>query len=283
MLEQISVKHRAAYEKFRKAEGVFNGDYCFGNAFAWGGVFGTCVYCTDEFYISCALISENRLMISYPLGGGDKKELVKKIIACAYEKGKTPVLGMLNTALKERAGQIFGNEICFERLRDSDDYIYKAEDLISLHGKELHAKKNMLNSFLKNNFTYEKISAENFAEVRAFCLAHSFTDMETLVIKRFFDNFEALKLSGACLKIDGKIAAATVAERSGDTVIIHIEKAEKDIRGAYAAINNLYLKNEAADLIYVNREDDMGHENLRHAKMSYKPFRMEEKYIGVFL
>ena len=283
MLEQISAKHRALYEKFRKKEGLFNGDYCFGNAFSWGGVFGTLVYLTDDFYISGASISKNRFMISYPLGGGDKKELIKKMLSFARENGKTPVLGMLNADLTEHAERLFGKEIRFERLRDSDDYIYRTEDLILLQGKEFHAKKNMLNSFLKNDFTYKKISAADFDEARAFCLAHSYTDNEAFVINRFFDNFDALNLSGACLKIEGKTVAVTVAERSGDTVIVHIEKAAKDIRGAYAAINNLYLKNEASDCLYVNREDDMGHENLRRAKMSYKPFRMEEKYIGIFL
>ena len=283
MLEQISIKHRDKYERFRKAEGVFNGDYCFGNAFAWGGAFNTHVYCTDELYISCAEIGENRLIIGYPLGNGDKRELVEKIVAYGKECGKTTVLGMLNADLKGRAEKLFAGELRFKRLRDSDDYVYRVEDMISLSGKALHAKKNMLNSFLKNDYTYEKISAENFEAFKNFCLANSYTETETLVINRFFDNFSALELSGACLKIGGNIVAATVAERSGDTVIIHIEKADKDVRGAYAAINNLFLKNEMSDCVYVNREDDMGHENLRKAKMSYKPFRMEEKYMGIFI
>lgn len=283
MLEKISVKYRNTYESLRKKEGVFNGDYCFGNAFAWGGTFNTCVHCTDELYISCAEISENRLMISYPMGEGNKRELVEKIVACGKERGKTTVMGMLNETLKKRARELFPGEIRFERLRDSDDYIYKVEDLINLSGKALHTKKNMLNSFLKNDYVYEKISAENFEAFKSFCLENSFTETETAVMNRFFDNFYELELSGACLKIGGKIVAATVGERSGDTVIIHIEKADKDVRGAYAAINNLFLKNEMSDCEYVNREDDMGHENLRTAKLSYKPCRMEEKYIGIFI
>ena len=156
------------------------------------------------------------------------------------------------------------------------------EDLISLSGPELHPKKNMLNSFLKQEFTYEEINEENLGEAFLFCLEKAYTNNEKIVMERMFKNFDALSLRGAVIKIAGKIVGATVAECSGEAVIIHIEKAEKDVRGAYAGINNLFLKNSVPDTMLVNREDDMGLSNLRKAKLSYKPYCMEEKFIGVF-
>jgi hypothetical protein len=45
-------------------------------------------------------------------------------------------------------------------------------------------------------------------------------------------------------------------------------------------INNLFVKNEFADLTWVNREEDMGLEGLRRAKLSYNPAYLIEKYVG---
>ena len=59
---------------------------------------------------------------------------------------------------------------------------------------------------------------------------------------------------------------------------IHIEKADVSYHGLYNYINQQFLLHEFPDAVLVNREDDLGQENLRHAKMSYRPLRLEEKY-----
>ena len=51
----------------------------------------------------------------------------------------------------------------------------------------------------------------------------------------------------------------------------NIEKADESIRGLYQAILREFLIHEFPDFQYVNREDDMGLEGLRKAKLSYKP------------
>ena len=60
--------------------------------------------------------------------------------------------------------------------------------------------------------------------------------------------------------------------------VIHIEKANPDLRGVYAAVNKLFLENEFPNVEYVNREDDLGIDGLRQAKLSYKPIKLIEKY-----
>ena len=62
-------------------------------------------------------------------------------------------------------------------------------------------------------------------------------------------------------------------------MVIHVEKAHMDYEGSYQVINNLFLKNSFEDVIYVNREQDLGVPGLRRAKESYKPIRMEKKSI----
>lgn len=281
-IEHVQLKHKELTNRFRDSECLFNGDYCFGNLFAWGGVFNTHICLEGNMYTAVAEIENNRLLIGYPIGEGDKKTLVRSLARYATDHGRTPVVGLVPGCLIEKASSELEGVVTFRRKPDSDDYVYLTKKLIDLSGDELHSKKNMLNSFLKNEFVYEEIHRGNISEAKEFSLEKCYTPDERVVTERFFDNFTALELKGAVLKIEGKIVAATIGECRGSTVIIHTEKAEKDVRGAYAAINNLFLKNSMSHTVYVNREDDMGLENLRKAKLSYKPEFMIEKYMGYF-
>ena len=87
------------------------------------------------------------------------------------------------------------------------------------------------------------------------------------------------------IRIGGKIQAVTMGEfaRTTDrkTVIVHVEKADDRIRGLYQAINNEFCKRLPEETVYVNREEDMGMENLRKTKLSYKPYKMGEKYSSI--
>ena len=56
-----------------------------------------------------------------------------------------------------------------------------------------------------------------------------------------------------------------------DTIVIHFEKALRRYSGAYQAINRMFLENVADSFTMVNREEDMGDEGMRVAKMSYHP------------
>ena len=78
------------------------------------------------------------------------------------------------------------------------------------------------------------------------------------------------------------MVAFTIGEQlNEDTALIHFEKADPDIDGAYAAINQefaKYLRDKHPGLQFLDREDDMGLEGLRRAKLSYKPHHLVEKY-----
>ncbi len=77
----------------------------------------------------------------------------------------------------------------------------------------------------------------------------------------------------------GKIVAFTIGEPlTRDTFVVHVEKAYTSIHGAYSIINQQFAEHETTGFTYINREEDMGFENLRNAKLSYQPDILLEKY-----
>jgi hypothetical protein len=91
--------------------------------------------------------------------------------------------------------------------------------------------------------------------------------------------YKELGLTGGILRVDGKIVGLSVGEPAlnPDTFVVHIEKAFSEIRGAYPMINQQFVQNAMEGYQYVNREEDLGEEGLRKAKMSYRPAMMLEK------
>ena len=106
--------------------------------------------------------------------------------------------------------------------------------------------------------------------------------LEQVAIRRGFDKMDALGLEGIVLMEDGKALAMTMGSFLCDTTFdIHFEKAADGVDGAYAAINQSFAKHlmdKYPQLSWLNREDDLGIEGLRKAKLSYHPDHLVEKY-----
>ena len=108
--------------------------------------------------------------------------------------------------------------------------------------------------------------------------------LERQALRRAFQHYNELDMEGCVLTENGEILAMTMGSRlSGNTFDIHFEKAREDVDGAYAAINcefARYLRMKYPDVEFLNREDDVGLEGLRKAKLSYLPHHMVEKCWG---
>jgi hypothetical protein len=182
----------------------------------------------------------------------------------------------------------------FQRDRDNDDYIYLSKDLMELKGRKLHSKKNHLNFFRKHmEFDYvpltknlmedclaltQRLKEGNYSPIELDLLQN-----EELAIKEALQHMDQLHIVGGAISVDDQVEAFTFGEKlTEDTMLVHIEKANADIRGLYQAINQQFCIHHCEDVTYVNREEDMGFENLRKAKESYNPIKMLEKY-DVFL
>ena len=163
------------------------------------------------------------------------------------------------------------------------DYVYNTQDLISLPGSKYHAKRNHIAKFDKKySHEYIRITKSNLSLLRDASSAIFEKDprlpLEHKAIEFAIESFEELSLSAAVLMADGEFAAFTMGERVGDTAVIHFEKARRDIDGAYPKICSEFVKNEYPDTLFINREEDMGIEGLRKAKLSYYPAFMNEAW-----
>ena len=176
--------------------------------------------------------------------------------------------------------------------RPGSDYIYSAEDLVSLKGRKFEKKRNHLAKFKRTyNYTYEQISSDNIADcidvsdqwrsVNAAQLGES-VNKEYCAVRRAVDSYEQLALLGGLIRIEGKPVAFTIGEEvNPDVFLLHFEKALDGYDGLYPAINKEFAEHHLANYKFVNREEDMGVEGLRKSKLSYHPVLLLEKYRAV--
>ena len=181
------------------------------------------------------------------------------------------------------------NCIDFSYDRDNSDYIYLLTDLVSLRGKRFDGKRNHINRF-KNKHTYEYVPLDlslvkecsrimdNWCRDKN-CACREGDYCERLANMELLNNYQALECRGALIKVNGSYEAFTVGEMlNTDTVVIHIEKADTKIDGLYPLINQQFCEREWKDAVYINREQDLGLEGMRKAKMSYHPIKMIDKF-----
>ena len=147
----------------------------------------------------------------------------------------------------------------------------------------------MLHQFLRQCKTheYKPVTADNVKDVIAFfsdtylkttnALYHS-EEEENKKTLEVLNNFDLYGFFGGALYADGKIVGFSLGERVGDTVFVHIEKADRTVKGAYQTVVNEFAKNFAKDAAFINREDDMGDEGLKTSKLSYHPVKLLKKY-----
>lgn len=267
-------------------------EYTFGNYFLWSESYHVSFAPFEGFCLSRGGTEFHAY--SFPAGNGDLKKAIDALIADAAEHGEPFRMRAISKENKEKLEAIYPQKFHFEPYRDSFDYLYNAQDLITLAGKKYQSKRNHASRFKKTyQWIYEDITPENIAECAAMneewcrqygCNENDSLQKETCAVKRALQYFFELQLTGGLLRVDGKVVAYTVGERlNSDTFIVHIEKAFSEFHGVYQAMNQLFAEKHAAGFRYINREDDAGDEGLRKAKLSYQPVELIEKYIATIV
>lgn len=267
----------------------------FTNIFSWLEIYHYRVAQVNDYLVVKGILDDSPYYF-YPAGSGDIKavfEIMRQDAAsCAHEfvlAGVSPE----NIAVMK---SLFPDHFEYKEMRDSFDYVYLLDKLVSLSGNKLHSKRNHINKFKKENqeWSFEQISLENIGECwemnLQWCKANSQNieeiASESCAVRRCFNHFTALGLEGGLIRLEGRVIAFTMGEKlNSDTYVIHIEKALGDVDGSYQMINRefaAFIQQHYPQVIYVNREEDMGFEGLRKSKSSYRPHKMEEKYLATY-
>ena len=288
--QSFSPESKSQYDALHCALGERGCEYSFVNLYLWGRQ--KYAYIHDHYLYFSQF--HRRSVYLFPLGAGDKKAALDAIIEDAQKRGiPCRLTGMLEPecALLE---SLYPGKFHYHHDRDSFDYVYDINDLAELKGKKSQKKRNHLNRFWAANpqAVLTPITPENLEQCHALVEKwyamrlendpHADFKMEQVAIARALKHWEELNLEGLILSIDGQDVAMTIGSTSGNNSFdIHFEKALDLADGAYAAINNgfaKYLRDKYPEVLYLNREDDMGIEGLRKAKLSYNPHHMVEKY-----
>ena len=234
-------------------------------------------------------------------GGLDGAEAALELLV--HEAGDPFVLKNITAAEKEIVERVFPSAQ-IAAARESGDYIYRTTDLAALAGKKYGKKRNHIKQFKtkRPGYRFEPLTSGNLQDARqveekwleevlaaasagANSAAGDDLKIEKEIIFFALENFERFEkvcgMTGGLLYVDDKPAAFCVASLLSAAVTdVHFEKClfEYARDGGYAVINNEFSKSVKTE--FINREEDLGIEGLRKAKLSYYPEEILEKYNG---
>lgn len=266
-------------------------DFSIGGIYMWVDYFGyEYAICHDTLFIRGG--EEDHLQntaFAVPVGALDLKESIPLLGAYCRQHGQPLILSAVPEPAAQTIAELYGCPVT--ELPDWGDYLYRASDLATLVGHRFNKKRNRVNKFKSTypDFQYEPVTAQNLPELKAFFdrymqAYHKDSELfayEESKVAQVLHEYDRLPFEGGLLRVGGEIAAFSVGEVVNDTLIVHIEKARKDIVGAYEAINYFYSAQMAEthpEVQYINREDDAGDPGLREAKLSYNPETILKKY-----
>lgn len=289
----ISPPVRETYEKYYNKVNSLITDIVFNCRFAW-----------DSFYrFRWSIIEDCFVQASYggkhsdpfllmPLGCLTTEKLEKIIVTVRsdFQRHGLPltVYGIEEEYLPMFEAMSIPHEPAVYN-NDFSDYLYDAEALRTLAGRKYAKKRNHLSHFLKEypDFVYESINSSHFEgclELVRRWAGEKETDIsdeensDYPMIENMLSHWELLNARGGVILLDGKVSAFALGSFEKDTAFIHFEKADASVDGLYVAVNQLVLRNEFPEAVYVNREEDLGIPGLRQAKQSYYPEKMVKKY-----
>lgn len=279
--------------QFVQPEKTRSCDYTPGNLIMWAR-FMDYRYAIEEetLFISCK--SQNDMKSEAflpPIGKMELKEAVAILKEYCENTGKELRLTAVPQEFVEELRNILPHFEC-EELENWSDYVYDIQKLATLQGKALNKKRNRYNKFITEQpaYTYNRCTADDITDVVKFLASNRECQHNREDNMRCYEHWQCMatvrnllkyEQPAGVLRIDGRITAFTLGEIFNDTLFVHIEKADHNIAGASEAINRLFVNDilaEHPELVYANREEDLGDPGLRQVKRAYNPVMMIQRY-----
>jgi hypothetical protein len=290
----ITLKDRALFEKYLRAEEHELAEYAFQDIYIWKGLFDIrwkiirgclCVFFSD----SCGSF------LYLPPLGPCSPEAVKEAFAQLDSLNKNPALSRIENV--EERGLGFFSRLGYRHNLRGQEYICSREEMASLRGDRFKSKRASVNYFASHNrFEYVPFSAAHadgciglYKEWMAERAAGSAGKHDSVYrgmladglkcLATMLGGYERLGMEGAVLFAGGEMAAFTFGYplNSGMFCVL-FEVAHPRFKGAPQFIFRNFCAGRAG-YETVNIMDDSGLENLKRVKMSYRPRRLAPAYI----
>lgn len=261
-------------------------EYNFATVFLWD-VNDTMMMATEDgiLFIYNTFYNSIVFMPPYMKNDSDFLKAVGKISEYAREK---KIVYRLRGLRPEQAALLDETKFLTASSRNDYDYIYNSDDLKYLRGKAFHSKRNFVTRFENTyNYTVRDYTPEDYDGLMALYeiwkdeSSHSTLEVEKKAVERAFKYHKQLDLRIAVIKVDGKYAGFSVSSIECNGIVHTIfEKGLTEYVGIYQAINKFAAQKYFPDGTFVNRQEDMGIEGLRRAKLSYNPVILYEKHFA---
>lgn len=264
-------------------------EYSFVNLFLWGRQ--KAAFAGDRLVLFSQF--DRRSVYPFPVGPGELKPVTDAIIHDAHKRGVPCCITGMTQADRAELEALYPGRFRYYADRDGFDYVYAIDDLADLKGRKFQKKRNHIHRFEENHPAWRVVALDRENQTAVYDMLcrwyrehlqadpHRDYHLEQLALQRALTFYDRLGLEGLVLMDGDDILAFTIGSRLRcDTFDIHFEKALDSADGAYPTINRefaRYLREKYPEIRWLNREDDMGLEGLRKAKLSYCPDHMVEK------
>ncbi|MDR0561724.1 MAG: DUF2156 domain-containing protein [Spirochaetaceae bacterium] len=225
---------------------------------------------------------EGKRFFMTPCAVPDRDALIRLFETHDYWKG------IPDSALAPNQSSLAEWGIAVAEDRDNFDYLYLRTDLAELPGKKYHKKRNLVNAFL-SAYTCEiqPLTAETIPhalEALDRWRQDKGEDGDYNAAKEALELFPALDMQGSIYYINGKPRGWCLGERlsRGKMFAVHFEKGVDAYKGIYQFMNQTFAASLEEEVVHINREQDLGDEGLRQAKMTYRPSGFVRKHIGLY-
>ena len=162
------------------------------------------------------------------------------------------------------------------------DYVYEIDSLVKLSGKKLAKKKNLISQFIRAYPDYQVLPVTNdkldallrftYKWKRERSAEGIYLMTELKAIENTLAMWDILLCEGIIICLHDKIAAYSIfSPQTPDMADEHFEKFDPDKKGSAQIVNWETARHLQNRYKYLNREQDLGMEGLRQAKLSYQP------------
>ena len=240
------------------------------------------------------MCDENTRVYLFPMGKGDKKRAVEKIMEDARSHNSLVRFQTITETKSNWLKSEFPNVFNIEETRDYAEYLHLSDNLANLSGKKFASKRydaNLFRRTYEGRITEIPVTKENINEVLEFerqWLIESQESHDRIALELEYREIELqlrhideLKISGLIVKIDNIIQGIVYgAPISNNCYDVLIEKGNRKFNDIYRILHQDIVRLCAMDYKYINREEDVGVEGLRKSKLSYKPDILLKKFIA---